>query len=1792
MLRNATHYPVVGTTCAAWDQIPGTPWAQYCPAEADWCHSSYNWCQLPWCFVGASCETKREIPEFAGSLAAYYSYDTCLSAPDCRNMPYDAACPFDSTDISWATATDCNEGWSDSCHCLYQGGTLPMDVYMKFPLGEPGKFLQLTNIAIYGTSCAAWDQIPGTPMSTMCTFGSDWSNSMFNWCQIPWCYVSETCVSAIKSQVFNGSSVMHYSYDACGNAPDCYNDFEGNSQCPYDPTGQGTFMVHKGGGCECLFQGIELPGSVYWSYPLTDPGKYANLSYVRIVGTTCAAWDQIPGTPWAQYCPAEADWCHSSYNWCQLPWCFVGASCETKREIPEFAGSLAAYYSYDTCLSAPDCRNMPYDAACPFDSTDISWATATDCNEGWSDSCHCLYQGGTLPMDVYMKFPLGEPGKFLQLTNIAIYGTSCAAWDQIPGTPMSTMCTFGSDWSNSMFNWCQIPWCYVSETCVSAIKSQVFNGSSVMHYSYDACGNAPDCYNDFEGNSQCPYDPTGQGTFMVHKGGGCECLFQGIELPGSVYWSYPLTDPGKYANLSYVRIVGTTCAAWDQIPGTPWAQYCPAEADWCHSSYNWCQLPWCFVGASCETKREIPEFAGSLAAYYSYDTCLSAPDCRNMPYDAACPFDSTDISWATAKDCPDSWSDVCECKYQGTFLPSSLYTNFPQDEPGKYAMVPNIAIYGTACAAWDQVPGTPWSHACAPGSNWSSPDFNWCQLPWCFVDSHCVSRIESVVFNGSMAYYSYDTCGTAPDCYNDFAGDKRCPFDPYGTKSYKVHKGGPCECYFHGTSLPSPWFSWNETDDSDSAGDNFVGTYGTACAAWDQMPGMPFSKHCPRDADWCHTRTNWCQLPWCYVSESCRTGIRSNLIDGAPHPVYYSYDTCLSAPDCRNMPYDAACPFDSTDISWATAKDCPDTWSDVCECKYQGTFLPPSLYTNFPQKEPGKYAMVPNIAIYGTACAAWDQVPGTPWSHACAPGSNWSSPDFNWCQLPWCFVDSHCASRIESVVFNGSMAYYSYDTCGNAPDCYNDFAGDKRCPYDPYGTKSYKVHKGGHCECHLHGGQLPADVYMLYPLQEPGKYANLTHINVYGTTCAAWDQMPGTPWAQYCPRDADWCHSETNWCQLPWCYVPESCPSRKPSGVFQGSSATAFYSYDTCLSAPDCRNMPYDAACPFDSTDISWATAKDCPDTWSDVCECKYQGTFLPPSLYTNFPQDEPGKYAMVPNIAIYGTACAAWDQVPGTPWSHACAPGSNWSSPDFNWCQLPWCFVDSHCASRIESVVFNGSMAYYSYDTCGNAPDCYNDFAGDKRCPYDPYGTKSYKVHKGGHCECHLHGGQLPADVYMLYPLQEPGKYANLTHINVYGTTCAAWDQMPGTPWAQYCPRDADWCYSETNWCQLPWCYVPESCPSRKPSGVFQGSSATAFYSYDTCLSAPDCRNMPYDAACPFDSTDISWATAKDCPDTWSDVCECKYQGTFLPPSLYTNFPQDEPGKYAMVPNIAIYGTACAAWDQVPGTPWSHACAPGSNWSSPDFNWCQLPWCFVDSHCASRIESVVFNGSMAYYSYDTCGNAPDCYNDFAGDKRCPYDPYGTKSYKVHKGGHCECHLHGGQLPADVYMLYPLQEPGKYANLTHINVYGTTCAAWDQMPGTPWAQYCPRDADWCHSETNWCQLPWCYVSVHCRSRIPSRIWHSGSLMGTNGSHAAFFSYDTCLSTPDCLSRPFDAACPFDWAHSQWSTPQHCPHSWSDVCACTYQGGLLPSALYNHFPSDFPGKYKEFANIATWRVYIV
>jgi len=291
--------------------------------------------------------------------------------------------------------------------------------------------------------------------------------------------------------------------------------------------------------------------------------------------------------------------------------------------------------------------------------------------------------------------------------------------------------------------------------------------------------------------------------------------------------------------------------------------------------------------------------------------------------------------------------------------------------------------------------------------------------------------------------------------------------------------------------------------------------------------------------------------------------------------------------------------------------------------------LDEDIYTNYPDKNeekeltPGMYKDYESIKMYGTSCAAWDFVTGTPWKDSCPDDAktDYSHPDYNWCQQSWCYVSKDCPDAVASSVFKGSkVAFYSYKACSMKADCYSGIAWKKKefdasdtehCPFDPYGDKSYRIFKkAANCACLFHGNILDEKIYTKYPeasddgKKTPGMYKDFASIKQYGTTCAAWDQVKGTPWESFCPSDADWCNKDFNWCQQPWCYVSKDCETAVASSVFKGSDV-AFYSYDTCLNTPDCysgiawEDKPKTVeGCPFDQSDNGWYTAKTCK-AWS-----------------------------------------------------------------------------------------------------------------------------------------------------------------------------------------------------------------------------------------------------------------------------------------------------------------------------------------------------------------------------------------------------------------------------------------------------------------------------------------------------------------------------------------------------------------------------------------------------------------
>jgi len=93
---------------------------------------------------------------------------------------------------------------------------------------------------------------------------------------------------------------------------------------------------------------------------------------------------------------------------------------------------------------------------------------------------------------------------------------------------------------------------------------------------------------------------------------------------------------------------------------------------------------------------------------------------------------------------------------------------------------------------------------------------------------------------------------------------------------------------------------------------------------------------------------------------------------------------------------------------------------------------------------------------------------------------------------------------------------------------------------------------GGDCCCEYEGSTLPSEM--------TSSHSGLSNIDIYGTSCSAWDSMTGTPMSSDCPPGADLSDKAFSWCGQPWCYVSSACSEGEQSKMFKG----ARYSYDIC----------------------------------------------------------------------------------------------------------------------------------------------------------------------------------------------------------------------------------------------------------------------------------------------------------------------------------------------------------------------------------------------------------------------------------------------------------------------------------------------------------------------------------------------------------------------------------------------------------------------------------------------------
>lgn len=127
------------------------------------------------------------------------------------------------------------------------------------------------------------------------------------------------------------------------------------------------------------------------------------------------------------------------------------------------------------------------------------------------------------------------------------------------------------------------------------------------------------------------------------------------------------------------------------------------------------------------------------------------PTCYGANHEAGCPYDVRNNKAMTAQKCGAHYSD-CQCKFNSGALPSSIYTNYPSTEPGKYKDKEFVSLYGTSCAAWDSIPGTPWFESSCKNTTTAqlqTKEKTWCAGQWCYVEETCPTGVSTDVFKGS-----------------------------------------------------------------------------------------------------------------------------------------------------------------------------------------------------------------------------------------------------------------------------------------------------------------------------------------------------------------------------------------------------------------------------------------------------------------------------------------------------------------------------------------------------------------------------------------------------------------------------------------------------------------------------------------------------------------------------------------------------------------------------------------------------------------------------------------------------------------------------------------------------------------------------------------------------------------------------------------------------------------------------------------------------------------------------------
>jgi len=276
--------------------------------------------------------------------------------------------------------------------------------------------------------------------------------------------------------------------------------------------------------------------------------------------------------------------------------------------------------------------------------------------------------------------------------------------------------------------------------------------------------------------------------------------------------------------------------------------------------------------------------------------------------------------------------------------------------------------------------------------------------------------------------------------------------------------------------------------------------------------------------------------------------------------------------------------------------------------------------------------------------------------------------------------------------------------------------------------------------------------------------------------------------------------------------------------------------------------------------------------------------------------------------------------------------------------------------------------------------------------------------------------------------------------------------------------------------------------------------------------------------------------------------------------------------------------GATCQAWDDGKHPKCREEPTPA---------WCKQSWCYVDPcNChldvlpKQTIVGVDYQGTPAYWSYNTCGGMDFFSADMSPEACVMQKDQGQCSSKpkcawngkqcvgkelietctaatkldtsVHGEEDCRCVGLSGKETGKAFMFVNEKDLVKYPPSI-----GATCKAWE-MDSHP---ECLKAGD----KPAWCSAAWCFVDpCKCKTRSPPK-----AVMGANKDlrfqgKTAYWSYETCGSMDSWTASHSSEYCPSQKSQGACSKMDKC--GWNgkeclgkalvDICSKQHDTGVL------------------------------